>query len=140
MRLLFVSACLAVLAAASTAQAQECDRNDDSQQMMNICAGEDYQAADAKLNQAYKDLISRNDDKSRKLLQVAQRAWIAFRDAECAHSTAASAGGSIHSMEVSQCLTRLTNDRTKQLAAAANCEEGDASCASPDEDESGDVQ
>nr|WP_246749990.1 lysozyme inhibitor LprI family protein [Mesorhizobium caraganae] len=72
MRLLFVFACLAVLAAATTAQAQECDRNDDSQQMMNICAGEDYQAADAKLNQAYKDLIGRNDDKSRKLLQVAQ--------------------------------------------------------------------
>ena len=70
MRLLFVSACLAVLA--SAAQAQECDRNDDSQQMMNICAGEDYQAADAKLNQAYKDLVGRNDDNSRKLLQVAQ--------------------------------------------------------------------
>ncbi|MER8920088.1 lysozyme inhibitor LprI family protein [Mesorhizobium sp. M0802] len=77
MRLLFVSASLAVLAAASIAQAQECDRNDDSQQMMNICAGEDYRAADAKLNQAYKDLVGRNDDKGRKLLQVAQRAWIA---------------------------------------------------------------
>lgn len=36
-------------------------------------------------------------------------------------------------MEVSQCLTRLTNDRIRQLAASANCEEGDASCASPNE-------
>ena len=140
MRLMLLSACLVLLAGASVARAQECDRGDDSQQMMNICAGEDYQAADARLNKAYQDLISSDDADSKRLLQAAQRAWITFRDAECAHSTAASVGGSIHSMEVSQCLTRLTNDRIKQLAAAANCEEGDASCATPDEDEGVDVQ
>jgi uncharacterized protein YecT (DUF1311 family) len=137
---MFLFACLALSAGGSVARAQECDRSDDSQQMMNICAGEDYQAADAKLNKAYQDLISSDDADGKRLLQVAQRAWITFRDAECAHSTAASEGGSIHPMEVSQCLTRLTNDRVKQLAASANCEEGDASCASPDEDESDDIQ
>ena len=135
MRRMLLSACLVVLAGTSIARAQECDRSDDSQQMMNICAGEDYQAADARLNQAYQDLISSDDADGKRLLQAAQRAWIAFRDAECAHSTAASAGGSIHAMEVSQCLTRLTNDRIKQLAASANCEEGDVSCASPGEDD-----
>ncbi|TJV26880.1 MAG: lysozyme inhibitor LprI family protein [Mesorhizobium sp.] len=140
MRRMFLSACLVLLAAASIARAQECDRSDDSQQMMNICAGEDYQAADAKLNKAYQDLTSSDDAGGKRLLQVAQRAWITFRDAECAHSTAASQGGSIHPMAVSQCLTRLTNDRIKQLAAAANCEEGDVSCANPGEDESDDLQ
>ena len=64
MRRIFLSACLVVLAAASVARAQECDRNDDSQQMMTICAGEDYQAADAKLNKAYKDLVGANDDEA----------------------------------------------------------------------------
>ncbi|CAN7284156.1 lysozyme inhibitor LprI family protein [Mesorhizobium sp. LjRoot246] len=140
MRRMFLSACLVLLAGASVARAQECDRSDDSQQMMNICADEDYQAADARLNTAYQDLIGSDDADGKRSLQVAQRAWITFRDAECAHSTAASEGGSIHPMEVSQCLTRLTDDRTKQLAASADCEEGDASCASPDEDESDDVQ
>ncbi|TIU49023.1 MAG: lysozyme inhibitor LprI family protein [Mesorhizobium sp.] len=139
MRRIFLSAVLAVLAASAAARAQECDRSDDSQQMMNICAGEDYQAADAKLNAAYQALIGSDDAGGKRLLQVAQRAWISFRDAECAHNTAASAGGSIHAMEVSQCLTRLTNDRIKQLAASANCEEGDASCAGPGDD-SGEVQ
>jgi uncharacterized protein YecT (DUF1311 family) len=134
MRRIFLSACLVLLAGASVARAQECDRSDDSQQMMNICAGEDYQAADAKLNAAYQNLIGSDDADAKRLLQAAQRAWIAFRDAECAHNTAASAGGSIHAMEVSQCLTRLTNERIKQLAASANCEEGDASCANSDED------
>ncbi|TPL70991.1 lysozyme inhibitor LprI family protein [Mesorhizobium sp. B2-3-15] len=134
MRRIFLSSCLVILAASSAVRGQECDRSDDSQQMMNICAGEDYQAADARLNAAYQALIGSDDADGKRLLQVAQRAWISFRDAECAHNTAASQGGSIHAMEVSQCLTRLTNDRIKQLAASANCEEGDASCASPDAD------
>ena len=108
--------------------------------MMNICAGADYDAANAKLNKTYKEIVGRNDDKTNKLLQTAQRAWIAFRDAECNYSTSDSEGGSIHPMEVSQCLTRLANDRIKQLTANTNCEEGDVSCASPDEDESDDVQ
>ncbi len=139
MRRTFLSACLVLLAGTSIVGAQECDRGDDSQQMMTICAGKDYQAADARLNKAYRDLVSSDDADDKKLLQTAQRAWISFRDAECARSTAASAGGSIHPMEVSQCLTKLTNDRIKQLAASANCEEDDASCASPAEDD-GNVQ
>lgn len=140
MRLVFVSAGLVVLVAGSAARAQECDRNDDSQQMMNICAGEDYQAADAKLNKTYQDLVGGNDARTNKLLQAAQRAWISFRNAECDYSTADSEGGSIHPLEVSECLTRLTNDRIKQLTAVANCEEGDVSCGSPDEDEGDDIQ
>ena len=140
MRRMFLSACLVLLAGASVAHAQECDRSDDSQQMMNICADADYQAADAKLNAAYKDLVGRNDDNTNKLLQTAQRAWIAFRDAECTYSTADSEGGSIHPMEVSQCLTELTEARTKQLTSGSNCREGDASCASSDEDQNDDMQ
>ncbi|RRH94391.1 lysozyme inhibitor LprI family protein [Mesorhizobium tamadayense] len=134
MRRLFLSACIALLATAPAAWAQECDRSDDSQSMMTICADTGYQAADAKLN-AYKDLVGSNDEKANKLLQTAQRAWIAFRDAECAYSTVDSEGGSIHPMEVSECLTQLTNERTKQLTSGTNCQEGDPSCASPDEDE-----
>lgn len=53
MRRTFLYAWLVVLAATAAVRAQECDRSDDSQQMMNICAGEDYQAADARLNKAY---------------------------------------------------------------------------------------
>jgi uncharacterized protein YecT (DUF1311 family) len=138
MRRVFLSTCLVLLVGASAARAQECDRGDDSQQMMNICAGKDYAAADAKLNKAYQDLIGSDDANAKTLLQHAQKAWIAFRDAECASTTSDSEGGSIHPMAVSQCLMRLTNDRVKQLSAAATCEEGDATCDSPDEDEGDD--
>ncbi|MDX8445491.1 lysozyme inhibitor LprI family protein [Mesorhizobium captivum] len=140
MRRLFLSAGLVLLATVPAAWGQECDRNDDSQSMMTICANTDYEAADAKLNAAYKEIVGGNDKKANKLLQTAQRAWIAFRDAECAYSTADSEGGSIHPMEVSECLTEITNQRTKQLTSGPNCQEGDPSCASPDEDEDQDMQ
>ena len=135
MRRLVLPACLVLLATPPAAFAEDCDRNDDSQSMMNICAAADYQAADAKLNEAYQELVRRNDQASNKLLQTAQRAWIAFRDAECAYTTADSEGGSIHPMEVSMCLTDLTTARTKQLTSGANCKEGDVSCANPDDDQ-----
>jgi len=132
MRGLLASVCLLLLATAPAAFAQDCDRNDDSQSMLNICADADYQAADAKLNAAYKNIVSSNDQASNKLLQTAQRAWIAFRDAECAYTTADSEGGSIHPMEVSECLTTLTNDRIKQLTSGANCKLSDPGCAGSD--------
>ncbi|MDX8504532.1 lysozyme inhibitor LprI family protein [Mesorhizobium captivum] len=140
MRRLFLSAGLVLLATIPAAWGQECDRNDDSQSMMTICANTDYEAADAKLNAAYKEIVGGNDEKANKLLQTAQRAWIAFRDAECAYSTADSEGGSIHPMEVSECLTEITNQRTKQLTSGPNCQDGDPSCASPDEGEDQDMQ
>ncbi|TPN78569.1 lysozyme inhibitor LprI family protein [Mesorhizobium sp. CU2] len=140
MRRLVLPACIVLLAANTAAWAQECDRGDDSQTMMNICADTDYQAADAKLNEAYQELVRRNDQASNKLLQTAQRAWITFRDAECAYTTADSVGGSIHPMEVSQCLTGLTIARTKQITSGANCKEGDVNCGGSDGDDDQDMQ
>ena len=121
------------LLSSSAAFAQECDRSDESQAGMNICAHEDYQAADKELNRTYGEVMKRLSDDAdrRKLLQAAQRAWIAFRDAECAFSTADSQGGSIHPMLVSGCLQGLTEARTKQLGGYLECEEGDMSCPVP---------
>jgi uncharacterized protein YecT (DUF1311 family) len=127
--------CLAGLLSSSAAFAQECDRSDESQAGMNICANEDYKAADAKLNKTYSEIMKRlsDDADGRKLLQAAQRAWIAFRDAECNFSTADSQGGSIHPMLESGCLQGLTEARTEQLGSYLNCEEGDMSCPVPAE-------
>jgi len=130
-----VSLCLAGLLFSSAAFAQECDRSDESQTGMNICAHEDYQAADKKLNETYGEIMKRlsDDADGKKLLQAAQRAWIGFRDAECAFSTADSQGGTIHPMLMSNCLQGLTETRTEQLGGYLECEEGDVSCAVPAE-------
>lgn len=133
MRATLLALILSVSALSGQALAQECDPADESQMGMNICAAADYKAADAKLNEAYGEVMKRlsDDAEGRKLLQTAQRAWIAFRDAECAFSANDSKGGSIYPMLVSECLTELTNARTGQLKANLDCPEGDVNCALP---------
>ena len=133
MRRLALTITLATFAFSHPALSQECDPNDESQMGMNICAAADYKAEDAKLNRAYREIVKRLADspEDKKLLQTAQRDWIAFRDAECAFSTNDSKDGSIYPMLLSQCLADLTDARAKQLGAYLDCEEGDMSCPVP---------
>lgn len=100
MRLSILLISIASSMVASAASAEECDRNDQTQTSMNICAGADYAASDAKLNKAYGDIMKRLSDNAdaRKLLQDSQRAWIAFRDAECKFSASGVDGGSVYPM------------------------------------------
>ena len=74
-------------ATASTAQAADgCDAPGLSQAELNECYGNAYKKADAELNVLCRQITARlKDDKATtKLLVAAQRAWVAFRDAECA--------------------------------------------------------
>jgi uncharacterized protein YecT (DUF1311 family) len=125
--------CLAGTILAFPALGQECDRSDETQSGMNICADVDYRASDARLNKAYGEIIKRLSDNAegRKLLQASQRAWIAFRDAECAFSTSNSRDGSIYPMLMLECLQGSTDLRIEQLGAYLQCEEGDMSCPVP---------
>ena len=61
----------------------------------------------------------------------AQRAWIAYRDAECNFSSANAEGGSVYPMVVSTCLDDLTKARTDTLKGYLSCEEGDLACPVP---------
>ena len=56
-----------------------------------------------------------DEPKDKELLKTAERNWIAWRDSECAYETAGSEGGSIQPMEYSECLTRMTEARIKDL-------------------------
>ena len=85
---------------------------------MNRCAASQLARADAALNVQWQRTLAVNRERSAKLI-AAQRAWINFRAAECEAETAGSIGGSIHSMDVAACRSRLTEDRTSQLAAIA---------------------
>ena len=118
---------------ASQALAQECNPSDVSQTGMTICANANFRVADAKLNKAYAEIVRRlaHDAEGKRLLQTVQRAWIAFRDAECAFSANDSKGGSIYPMLISECLEELTNARAEQLKGDLGCKEGDISCSVP---------
>lgn len=90
-----------------------------NQHEMNMCAHQDYKAADRALNTAYRALTAKIDAVAKVLLVEAQRAWITFRDKECKYEAAENEGGSIYPMIYSGCLARLTNVRTRELKELA---------------------
>lgn len=96
---------------------------------MTTCAGEAFKAADARLNLSYKAAmdsmkgfdadLDAQDQGAAKALRDAQRAWITFRDAECAAETFPYAGGSIEAMVKAECLARLSTARSEDLDVMA---------------------
>jgi uncharacterized protein YecT (DUF1311 family) len=120
------------LAALSSAHAEDC-QNAASQREMNKCASAAYNKSDAELNAVYKQVTSRlkGDAKQANLLVTAQRAWVAFRDAECAFVSSPTTGGSINAMVEANCLDRVTSARANDLKAYLQCTEGDADCPLP---------
>jgi uncharacterized protein YecT (DUF1311 family) len=99
-----------------------------SQMELNAQAGSALQKSDAQLNAVYNKLRARISDAGKQKLLLAQQSWLRFRDLECESETMGTVGGSIHSMIVAICLTRLTDQRIKDLEVQLNCKEGDLSC------------
>jgi len=113
----------------ATAQADDC-QNASSQAALNECYGKAYKKSDAELNKVFKTLQNRADDADlKKKLVQSQRAWIAFRNAECDMQTVG--GGSISGMAYSICLSDLTTERVNDLKKYLKCEEGDSNCPFP---------
>ncbi|KAF0865614.1 lysozyme inhibitor LprI family protein [Pseudomonas sp. LD120] len=123
---------LAPLLFTPLAQADECD-NATTQTDMNQCAGVQNKAADKELNNLYQQINQRLKDQphTKKLLVSAQRAWVAFRDAECAFSASGVEGGSVYPLVYSHCTTALTLARVEHFRTYLKCEEGDLSCPVP---------
>lgn len=98
-----------------------------TQTAMNQQAGAAWKAADATMTVQWQRTyaaMKRRDaaDTSRSggfgyaaATLASQRAWLAFRDAQCVIEGGEYAGGSMQPMVRSQCLARLTRERTAQL-------------------------
>jgi uncharacterized protein YecT (DUF1311 family) len=128
---LFATVFLMMLSAIPPAFAYECA--DQTQPGLNSCAEANYEKADVALNRAYKEIIRRlkDDAATAKLLVTAQKAWIAYRDAECAFSASANAGGTIYPMVMAICLEAVTKERTRALGVFLKCGDGDTGCPAP---------
>jgi uncharacterized protein YecT (DUF1311 family) len=118
--------CLAQVNAAATSgppddvamlKQQHC--GDGNMMQMNLCMGREAKESDQRLNLVYAKLIGALAEP--RSLQAAQRAWIAFRDAECKFKTAASTGGSMHNFSVTLCLMQLTEQRIAALEEIRPC-------------------
>jgi len=109
---------LTVAASLFVAPAYALDCNNATTQVdMNMCANEGYERVDKALNALYSKLKQslKEDAASTEKLTEAQRAWIAFRDKECAFVGAGYEGGSLQPYVVTACKTELTEFRNEQL-------------------------
>jgi uncharacterized protein YecT (DUF1311 family) len=107
------------------AQEPELDcRDPRTQTDMNLCAANDYRAADAEMNRVYARLRAALDAEARPRLVEVQRAWLRFRDLQCEFEASGYEGGSMQPFLRSSCLAALTTERTRQLAGMLKEEEG----------------
>jgi uncharacterized protein YecT (DUF1311 family) len=132
MVLMLRAACLALLTslvlspAVFAGTAQDCE-NAMTTQDLNACAGIEFEAADKELNAVYERAIKSIpemaiddppfDAKSwEAALRASQRAWLAFRDAECEeHVRMFWTGGTGATVDIIGCKTEKTEARTKEL-------------------------
>jgi len=116
----------------SMAFAVDCDNATD-QATMNQCAAQQNAAADKELNALYQQITTRlkAEPERKKLLVGAQRAWVAFRDAECKFSASGVEGGSVYPLIYSSCTTDLTKARVQTFRNYLKCQEGDVGCPVP---------
>jgi uncharacterized protein YecT (DUF1311 family) len=101
-----------------------------TQMELNQCAGANHEAADTALNRLYQQLMAdQTDAASKQRLTQAERAWIAFRDKECAYEVGPQQeGGSIWPMEMSNCLEAVTAARLRELMKLRGCTAGVSAC------------
>lgn len=84
---------------------------------MNICAHQVYETVDVTLNQTYQALTQELSTPEQDLLTDAELAWIEYRDKTCELEAAPYEGGTIQPLVYSQCLSRMTENRTAELQA-----------------------
>jgi uncharacterized protein YecT (DUF1311 family) len=102
---------------------------------MKLCAKIELERADAELNKIYAEAIASARESYRSMrgepgydkmpdseavLRKAQRAWIAFRDANCDHQYQIYYGGSHASLAYLLCKSDMTKARVKELKAIMN--------------------
>ena len=81
---------------------------------MMDCLHQETEIQDLRLNKAYKLLMAQLKPERKQELKQVQRAWLAFRDANC-RFYADPDGGSIARISASDCFLRATAARVQEL-------------------------
>ncbi|MDB5587322.1 MAG: hypothetical protein JWP26_2292 [Devosia sp.] len=92
----------------------------DSTQGMTACNQREQAWWDQYLNSNYADLQASLEPAVFDSLKTAQRAWLKFRDADCAFADALWQGGTIRSVMASACMMNATATRAVELANTLN--------------------
>lgn len=79
------------------------------------CMGAELTRQDAKLNAEYKVLMKGLSTERKTQLRNAQRAWITYRDENCAFYYDPD-GGTMARLDANMCMLRMTAERASELA------------------------
>lgn len=80
------------------------------------CIAREHARQDRRLNQAYRATLAALPAARRRALTAAQRAWLGFRDAECAY-VGDPEGGQAADIARNECVLRMTAERADALDA-----------------------
>jgi uncharacterized protein YecT (DUF1311 family) len=110
-----------VLAAGETEMSQEysscIDKANGANPALIGCALAETKRQDARLNENYKRLMSKLTEERKNALLEAQRAWIKYRDANCAFWDDPADGQSA-AVTAKECVLTMTADRASELELA----------------------
>lgn len=96
------------------------DHCEESNNLENtFCMSRELEESDRRLNVVYKTLMAALVKP--QSLQSVQRAWIAFRDAECKFQNEAMQGGSGYNFSMYLCLMQITEKRITALEEVRPC-------------------
>jgi uncharacterized protein YecT (DUF1311 family) len=113
--------CRATLTRARTAELRgpnpDCP-GDAEQAEINRCLEGVFTRADAALNRQWQETLTARAAGAEQL-RTAQRAWLAYRDAQCESAVPSVASAEIQTSERLLCRTRMTEARTHELAELA---------------------
>ena len=90
------------------------DKSDGVTTSMIDCIGVEHKRQDARLNKAYKVLLSAQTPARKKELQDVQRLWLKYRDANCAFYYDPD-GGSMARLNANSCMMDMTAERALEL-------------------------
>jgi uncharacterized protein YecT (DUF1311 family) len=76
---------------------------------------ERFDRADAELNKVYEELLASCDEVRKEKLVKAERAWVAYRDAEASLESDGPRGGTLERLTNASVLANLTEERVKSL-------------------------
>lgn len=95
----------------------KCMASPDGQSTVGMldCAAAEMKVQDARLNAAYRKAMDGLTPGEKDRLKAAQRAWVAFRDADCAAMEDPEQWGTISRINASQCMLDRTIVRSIEL-------------------------
>jgi len=99
-----------------------------TQDTMNRDSASRLAVSERQMKSLVATLNARYPPPFRVALRRSQRAWEAYRDADCAFQASGVAGGSVQPLVLAECRADRTDVRVKDLKAQVDCQEGDMSC------------